>query len=51
MVGFKMHRTPLGGFMQITNKTTMYSEPIEMDPAEFAKLTTRDLKVKVFKLN
>ena len=48
MVGFKMHRTPLGGFMQITNTTKMYSEPIDMDPAEFAKLTTRDLSIKVY---
>ena len=51
LAGFRMHRTPLGGFMQITNKTSMYADPIDMAPAEFAKLTTRDLNIKVNKLN
>lgn len=51
MAGFKMHRTPLKGFMQITNKTFMYSEDIEMAPDEFEKMVHRDLSLKVFKIN
>jgi hypothetical protein len=47
MVGFFMQRTPLKGFMQITNKTSMYADPIDIDPAKFAELTERDLNVKV----
>lgn len=50
MLGFYMLKTPLKGFMQITNTTKMYSDPIDIPPAEFAKLTTRDLKVKVIPL-
>jgi len=51
MLGFFMHKTPLQGFMQITNKTTMYADPIDISPAEFAKLVSRNINVKVNKLN
>lgn len=51
MVGFFMQRTPLKGFMQITNKTSMYADPIDIDPAKFAELTERDLNVKVIELS
>jgi hypothetical protein len=50
MLGFFMHKTPLKGFMQITNKTTMYPESIDIKPAEFAKLTNRKLNIQVNKL-
>ncbi len=48
MLGFKMHRTPLGGFMQITNKTTMFNQDIDIDPAEFVKMVDRDIGLKVY---
>jgi hypothetical protein len=47
MIGFMMERTPLKGFMQVTNATHMFSKEIEMEVHDFAELVVREPKIEV----
>ncbi len=47
MIGFMMHRTPLKGFMQITNSMYFFSKDIDIATSEFAELVVRKPNVNV----